>query len=227
MCKLLTIQKTEIQIHQERKRDRIQHFKKKAAILNLEEHWERYAFARLEKSGEAAADILLRHVTVISLIKQTARGFYLAWKKNSRLTFHDFESTLYERAWLVIRNYSWNDDFYLYEQLKNAVKQASIDLLRSEGLVRTKQEERAFFHAATGFGEQDLVDPFNVEADVVTRIFIEQVLTGQDLEVARLLVEHSDLSLAEICDEVRIKHKQQAKRIVARIRAKLVAAEFI
>ncbi|WP_072272199.1 hypothetical protein [Peribacillus simplex] len=218
---MITARKTRIQIQQTSKWERIRNYEKKNAIINLEEAWERYAVNRLTDE-DLATNKMIRHVTILSMIDKTANRFYKAWKKNSRLSLHDFQSVLYERVWHIVGSYSWFDDYFLYEQLNKGLQLACIDLLRSEGLVKKRRNRHTYFHNSSALTYDDnldveLIGAENVELKALLNVAINQDLDDKEKRVAKLLLAEREITLDDICTELGLKYRMQAKRIVNKV----------
>lgn len=209
---------------QEAKRERIEAYKKKYIILNVEKAWEKFAMLRVEKDEDVAFEFILHNESIGKLIRIIKNSYYKAWKNSSRLTLEDFESVIYEKAWMIIGTYSWSSNYYLYEQLNKGIKDACIDLLREQQLTKNRKEKNnSLFHKATSFTqednfEKDLISPINIENTLIMKEWIEQALQGKELAVAKLLLLENDLILDEICEELGLKHREQVRRILKRIK---------
>ncbi|MED1637361.1 hypothetical protein P4V01_10415 [Bacillus thuringiensis] len=62
------------------------------------------------------------------------------------------------------------------------------------------------------------------EGDLTTRIFLEEVLIGEELEVAKLYIMEGVKTLGEIGEIVGITYRQQVKRVLDRGIKKLATA---
>ncbi|TWT07324.1 hypothetical protein FQV26_05800 [Planococcus sp. CPCC 101016] len=222
---MITVKKSKQQIQQESKKERIENYKKKNAIINLENVWKKYAYKRLE-NNELALNHILEHVTVVSMINRIGNTFYNAWRKNSRLTLNDFQSVLYERAWIIIENYSWDSNYYLFEHLNHGLIQSCKDLLRVEGLTKKRINSRTHFHKATSmngdFQNKDelVAEKYRVESEAIINIWIEQNLNESERKVAKLLIRDCKTTLDDVCEELSLKYRQQAKRVIEKIQDK-------
>ena len=223
------VQQTKIQMQYENKLNRIRNHKKKNIKILLEEEWKRFAIRRLEQGDDIAYSITFKNTSLIKLINDTCRGFHNAQKKNSRLSYHDFESEIYFKAWKIINDYSPHGKWYLYEHLQKGLQQACVDLLRKEGLTKGRNNHNnSDFHRSTGLSENSQEsDSFDLEESVLFSDSIKEVLTtleDNELEVFNIFLDSDNIekvSLDVICHEMGLKHRQQAKRILDRLKVKL------
>ncbi|KEF39988.1 hypothetical protein M670_01012 [Schinkia azotoformans MEV2011] len=227
------VQQTKIQMHYENKIQRIRNHKKRNIKILLEEEWKRFAIRRLEKGADYAFSIIFQNSSLIKLIKDTGRGFYNAWRKNCRLSYHDFQSVLYEKAWKIIDDYSPHGKWYLYEHLQRGLHQACVDFLRREGLTKDRTSHiNAEFHRTTGLSENNQEsDLFDLEESVLFSKSIKEVLAtleADELKVFNIFLDSDNIeevTLDVICHEMGLKHRQQAKRILDRLKVKLSKIE--
>ena len=220
------VRRTIIELNQVNKWERIKYHEKKNAIIMLDEAWNNFAFGRLENEDDAYS-ILFQNVILLSLLNKTANRFYKAWKNNSRITLHDFQSVLYEKAWNIIENYNPHNNWFLYEQLSKGMEQACIDLLRQQGLTKKRTNKNTYFHNSVSNSTDDNSDKeipsdLNVELKALTNIFIEEELDDCEKKVAKLLLVDNNVTLDDICKEVGLKYRQQAKRVIYQIKNKLL-----
>ncbi|WP_409253855.1 hypothetical protein V1502_08140 [Bacillus sp. SCS-153A] len=218
--------RTTLQREQEDKTNRIKNYRKKEAILNLEEAWRNYSLKRLHDE-EQATNSLLSHITITSMVKRVANTFYKSHKNNSRVSYEDFYSVSFEKAWNIISDYSWSSHYFLYEHLNRGLHTACIDLLRSEGLTKSRRNRNTSFHKAKGLNTQDRIEferleiknPVQFEALLNVRIIRE--MDDQEEKVAQLLLLDTDITLEEICSELNLKWRPQASRIKDKVLKKL------
>lgn len=211
------------------KEQRITNHKKRNSKIMLENVWNKFALIRLEKGENEAFTYIFKNSIIISLIKDIAYSFYVSWRKNSRLSLHDFESISYEKAWKIISDYTPHyQNWFLYEQLKNGIKQECIMLLRNEGLtVERRGHKNNSYHKSLNFNQQLLADSFCLEDTILLRYNLEQIIktfTEDELKIYNLYLNANNIEnvkLDDICLELNLKYRQQAKRILNRLKEKI------
>lgn len=211
------------------KEQRIINHKKRNSKIMLENVWNKFALIRLEKGENEAFTYILKNSIVIGLIKNISYSFYVSWRKNSRLSVHDFESISYEKAWKIISDYTPHyQNWFLYEQLKNGITQECIMLLRNEGLTVERQgHKNNIYHRSSNFNQELLSDSFCLEDTIILLNNLEEIiktLTEEELKIYNLFLNANNIEnvkLDDICKELNLKYRQQAKRILNRLREKL------
>src|SRR5699024_8004459 len=102
--------------------ERIQYHRKRNAKMMLEDVWKQFAFKRVQEGEDEAFRYILQNKIITGIIHRISKSFYSPWKKNTRLSLHDFESVAYEKAWKIIANYSPHyQEWFLYERLNNGI----------------------------------------------------------------------------------------------------------
>lgn len=228
---------TQIQRLQETKRRRVIRYRHCNRIFELEKQWEVYAKRTygIESGEPFEAFYRTSHSLIDNLAKIQAATIFKKFSKSTRISYSDLYSIAQERAWEAVEEYSWISDYYLYEHIKKAIESVIIDYLRAEGLVPDSPVGKMFFHTAKSI-EANLEDveegeaiPLNLgsvefEGDLTTRLFLEEVLTGEELEVAKLYIMEGVKTLAEIGGIRGIKYRTQVKRFLDSGIKKLVTA---
>ncbi|MGG5792463.1 sigma-70 family RNA polymerase sigma factor [Bacillus nitratireducens] len=218
---------TKIQRVQETKRRRIIRYRHCNRIFELEKQWEVYAKRTygIESGEPFEAFYQTSHSLIDNLARIQAATIFKKFGKSTRISYSDLYSIAQERAWEAVEEYSWISEYYLYEHIKKAIKSVIIDYLRAEGLVSDSPVGKNFFHIAKSV-EANLEDVEEGEAvplklgsvefekDLTTKLFLEEVLTGEELEVAKLYIIEGVKTLDEIGGMRDIKYRSQVKRFL-------------
>ncbi|OUA93198.1 MULTISPECIES: sigma-70 family RNA polymerase sigma factor [Bacillus cereus group] len=228
---------TKIQRVQETKRRRVIRYRHCNRIFELEKQWEVYAKRTygIESGEPFEAFYQTSHSLIDNLARVQAATIFKKFGKSTRISYSDLYSIAQERAWEAVGEYSWISEYYLYEHIKKAIQSVIIDYLRAEGLVPNSPIGKNFFHTAKSIeanledveeGEAVPLKLGNVEfeSDLTTRIFLEEVLIGEELEVAKLYIMEGVKTLGEIGEIVGITYRQQVKRVLDRGIKKLATA---
>ncbi|MDT3494254.1 sigma-70 family RNA polymerase sigma factor [Bacillus toyonensis] len=228
---------TQIQRVQETKRRRVISYRHCNRIFELEKQWEVYAKRTygIEPGEPFEAFYHTSHSLIDNLARIQAATIFKKFSKSTRVSYSDLYSIVQERAWEAVEAYSWISEYYLYEHIKKAIESVIIDYLRAEGLVPDSPVGKNFFHIAKSV-EVNLEDieegdavPLKLgsvefEKDLTTRLFLEEVLTGEELEVAKLYIMEGVKILDEIGEIRGIKYRTQVKRFLDRGIEKLATA---
>ncbi|MGP4071299.1 hypothetical protein ACTWQB_01945 [Piscibacillus sp. B03] len=199
------------------------------AIVKLEQQFIDYHFNKkltlndlLTKEPEEDAE----DVPAYLLINKVASGFYKQNKHNSRVTFEDFLSACYIKAWKVISNYKYQLNYWLYPLLQNHLKNACIDFLRLEGL--TSDRNTKPIHMATSLSDSlyEVPDASNMEQNILLKELLHETvktLTQEEYEAFMVYVEADNIekvTLDDIRKKLNLKHRTQAKRLIDKVREK-------
>lgn len=174
------------------------------------------------------------------LIGKMAGAFYKKKKNASRVTLEDFLSIAYEKAWQTIVDYDYRDEYFLFQQISRNVRNAFNDFLRSQGLTKKREKHRHnAFHKAVEFNVKTVEmvrrrKPLYLEKiqefenSNILRISLQEAISSldkQELQVYQLFLNNDNIekvTLDIICLELGLKYRQQASRIVQRLRKKIL-----
>jgi|GEM_PF-4423330 len=186
-------------------------------VLQIEDHWERYALERTDSTLEQ----LLRALKY--KIRNTAQFWGNQWR-NKGLCAADFESIFFEEAYRLAQEYTHYNDFYFYETLYRNMRSRAIDFVRHE--TRTKQGafERSVVPLREG-AQNFLSNGYDMESDVINRLLVAQILndsdlTAQERAVLCALYNEPSASHRKIAAALNI-HHEQVRRILKSVNKKL------
>lgn len=164
------------------------------------------------------------------LIETISGAFYRNKKNKSRVAKEDFISACYQKAWKTIISYNYQNKPYLYQEMKRNLKHACIDVLRIEGLTidRNATNKHTGHHSAVEYTNKNgAPDSFNLEVTVILRDSLECIaatLSPEELKLYNMFLNAdnvTEITLDAICKEVQLKHRQQGKRLLEKLRLKL------
>lgn len=212
------------------KHERIRNHRKRNAKLSLEDAWKQFALKRIQDGEDEAFRYILQNTIINGLIKRISNSFYKAWKNNSRVSLHDFQSVAYEKAWNIIANYSPHyQQWFLYEQLSNGIDQACKMLLRTEGLTKDrKTHKNTAYHKSLNLYADFLADSASsLESNLLLRESLQEAISTfnhDEIGVYNLFINSDNIewiTLDDICNLLNLNHRQQAKRILDSMKYKI------
>ncbi|MCP9277392.1 sigma-70 family RNA polymerase sigma factor [Bacillus wiedmannii] len=212
--------KTHIQIQQEDKLERIKRVyndKKVKQVLAMEKMWNKYALLRLEE-GEDAFHIIFNDYLIGWLIQSTLNRFENAWK-NKRIFRDVFESVFWEKLWRVCQEHSWNDEYYLYEKIRNSLECTGYNLIKAK---LTTDRRRANHQKVDLIEDLEKIDsPFRIEDDVEIKLLIEQYCNDVEVSLITTYIESPHLSYRDLGRLHGINHPEKVRRILDSAKGKL------
>ncbi|MEC2943477.1 sigma-70 family RNA polymerase sigma factor [Bacillus cereus] len=212
--------KTHIQIQQEDKLERIKRIyndKKVKQVLAVEKTWNKYALLRL-KEGEDAFHIIFNDYLIGWLIQSTLNRFENAWK-NKRIFRDDFESVFWEKLWSVCQEHSWNDEYYLYEKIRNSLECTGYNLIKAK---LTTDKRRANHQNIDLMADLEKMDsPFRFENDVEIKLLIKRYCNSIEGDLITTYVESPYLSYRDLGRLHGINHPERVRRILDSAKRKL------
>ncbi|WP_088227834.1 hypothetical protein [Desulfosporosinus sp. FKB] len=159
-------------------------------------------------------------------LKKKAKSYENRWE-NYRISQHDFESAFWEETWKVIENRKWtgaNGKFLLYETLCISWDRAAIDVIRFATRKKRENNARALpLHDS--FEEYHPDTRIDVEAEVINRLTIEEILsvqglTSEEKQLLEIIRWDPEGSLRELGTRINCS-KDKISRTLARIRKKI------
>jgi DNA-directed RNA polymerase specialized sigma24 family protein len=142
-----------------------------------------------------------------------------------RLYTDDFEEVFWKVVLVMIwYDYDSRSDFWLYENIFKKIDSVAIDLIRW-----AKRDCRKHDYMALSIDAMvDIPDPSTsqLEEDVANSDLIEQMMMDSTLNerersLLRYLYDKPDASFQEIANDLNLKHKETARRVMVRLRKKL------
>lgn len=191
---------------------------REAYILAVEKKWEAYAF---DRANENLMNDLLK--TLDYKIKVIAKYWGKNWK-GKRLSAVEFESAFYESAFKLCDEYEWSSNFYFYETLLVILERRAIDLTRK---VKTKRGQfEVNILPLTDEAAEFLPNAVDVEQEVLNRDLVTQIinhenLTLQEKQLLQEVYDNPDASYKDWAKSIGLKHHEQAKRMLRKIKCKL------
>lgn len=191
---------------------------KASLIFEVEQAWEHY-----QEDGDFMKVFKLLK-TRVHIVASTYADNWGNW----RLSYTDFEEALwYEVARIVKKSYNGYSDFYLYETVNKALDRRCMDVVRKA----TKTKQGRFEHSAKALPldfEQNYPSPENIESDVTNRVLVNQilndpVLTKDEREFLKVYYDNPGTSFQQLADALGYKHRENTRRVFARIKKKLVS----
>jgi hypothetical protein len=165
-------------------------------------------------------------------LRSTIRFYSSKWtrkisKTALRLTSEDFESEMWEEAWLFLQSGRANPQFYLLEQLQLRFDSRALDVIRSA--MRKKRAPDLTALPLPHLFEETYPDPVTsrlqdhiVASDTVSHMLADESLTDEEHLLLVFLYENPNATLQEIAELRGTPYRQTAKRAIGRLRTKLL-----
>ncbi|WP_243521991.1 sigma-70 family RNA polymerase sigma factor [Bacillus pseudomycoides] len=172
---------------------------------------------RLEE-GEDAFYVVFNDYLIKSLMQSTLNKFENAWK-NKQIFRDDFESVFWEKLWHICQEHSWNDEYYLYEKIRNSLECTGYNLVKTT--LRT--DKRKANHQNVDLVEdlEKIDSPFRIEEDVETRLLIKQYCNDTEVSLITSYLESPHLSYRDLGHLFGINHPERVRRILNYAKRKL------
>lgn len=187
-------------------------------IIQIERIWEKYAFNR----NDVNFNKLVRALKFT--IDRKAAAMERKWN-NKRINKADFESVFYEELWKLCDSYNHYGEFYFYETFIVAIHNRGIDVTRKlitkkgafeKNVLPLKEETAEFIPDIRINIEKDVID-----RDLFAKILSEESLTDQELNLIQAIYSNPNASYRELAIEIGLKHPQQIKRSLQKIKNKI------
>lgn len=202
---------------------RILFSKNSLRITSLEELYIDFYFNK-----KLTIDDLLQSEPFKEVMDSLVNAFYSKHKNHSRISIEDFLSVAYEKAWKTIIKYNYQSNYWLYHHLKRNIKHGCIDVLRMEGLTKLRTgNKHTLFHESVPLAYREEADSFNLEESLIFRESLHEAvnsLNESEQSIFNLFLNADNVeqvTLNDICTELNLKHPQQARRILDKLRIQL------
>lgn len=207
--------------------EKIRFSKNRKKIIQLEQQYIEYYFNKTLSIDELLCEPEDDNFSIYEMINIIDYAFYNKNKNYSRLSIDDFLSVSYEKAWKTVLEYNYQSNYWLYHHLQKNIKHSCIDVLRKEGLTKDRTNSHTSFHKSAYLEPYNDVDTFNLEDNIILQDSLKevaQILTSEEMNVYNVFLNADNVekvTLDDICKELNLKHRQQAKRILDKVREKL------
>lgn len=207
---------------QEKRMKRIEEHRNREHILRLEEQWREY-----NAGGESDSfkyfcipmDNGKLDSILLSIVVAQSRIYHNEIKAWSRLTYEDILSYMLESIWEAIPSHKESRNYFFYDFLFTVMRSRIIDLKRSEGMTIESPVGKDLYHRSLSYEGHFLTNNMETAAprfedEIETCKFLEDILTGLELQAAKLHILDGITNISQLGRLLGVTHTKQARRIL-------------